>query len=365
MRVSRVTFAALDTYSLVGGLQNFNRRVIRSLSALGARPNIHLMRDTPKDLPPGMDAKIMGHGACHLCFVKGVLQSVRSADVLLLGHINILPVGVLAKVFNPRLKLVLFVHGDEVWNDPIYRRMRWYEPFLVRSLAHIASVSDYTANVMAREFGVPRDRFVVFPNAVDPLPQPPGGPSETETILVVTRLAAHDGKKHVDSVIRAFAAISARRPNARLDVIGDGVLRASLEELAHSLSVSERVTFHGRVSDDELAAAYARARLFVMPSNKEGFGIVFLEAWLRGLPVICGSEGASREIISDGIDGFVADPMDIACLAEKIELLLSDRERAIEMGAAGRMKVLSHYLHGNFELRLREVLLSTHGSEAR
>lgn len=352
----RCVFAALDTYSCVGGLQQFNRRVIRSLAALPWYPEVHLMRDTLEDLPDSLDANMYGHGDCHSCFIRGVLKSSKSAELLLLGHINLLPVGVLAKVLNRKLKLILFVHGDEVWNEPASRPRRWYELQLSHFLDRVVSVSDYTAGVMSREFRIPREKFSLLPNAVDQLSQPPRGPGGAENILVVTRLASHDGRKHIDSVLRAFALMTSRRPDAILEVIGDGVLRPRLEELAHSLNLSDRVVFHGRVSDEELAAAYARARLFVMPSNKEGFGIVFLEAWLRGLPVICGSQGASKEVISDGIDGFVTDPKNIESLAEKIELLLSDGGRAREMGKNGYEKVMDRYLDAHFRANFERAL---------
>jgi phosphatidylinositol alpha-1,6-mannosyltransferase len=351
-------FCALDTFSKVGGIQSFNQRVIRSLGSMNRSFRVHLMRDKLIDLPDDISRNISAHGACRLCFIVGVLRSILSADTLLIGHINLLPIGALAKILNPNLKTILFVHGDEVWNNPMFRKRRWYEPLLVKVLDRVASVSQYTANVMAQEFGVDTGLFVIFPNAVDPPTYDIARSPSNQNVLVVSRLAEHDAQKHVDAVIKAFGMIASQAPLSKLEIVGDGVLRPQLEELVLSLGLSDRVIFHGRVSDTDLAHAYARARLFAMPSNKEGFGIVFLEAWLRGLPVICGSEGASREIISHGLDGFVVDPRKLEELADRIVGLLADYAQAERMGQQGFEKVHSRYLGSHFRENLL-VLLSS------
>ena len=69
-----------------------------------------------------------------------------------------------------------------------------------------------------------------------------------------------------------------------LEIVGDGVLRPGLESLAAQIGVERSVRFLGRLADEDLKNAYARASVFAMPSSKEGFGIVYLEAWQFGLP---------------------------------------------------------------------------------
>ncbi|TNM65319.1 glycosyltransferase family 4 protein [Aliirhizobium smilacinae] len=357
----KVGFLALDTWSRVGGLQRFNQRVISNLASAAeegrlSRPVMHVMRDVSSDLPSLTAADLKGYGPNRLAFIRAALVSASKLDIMFLGQVNLLPVGWMAKQLNRKLKLAMFVHGVEVWNDPIYRKKRFYEPTMLRAVDRIASVSDYTANVMAKEFGVNRAKFSILPNAVDgPIEITPRSSTEP-MLLCVTRMAPHDHGKRVDSVLRAFSKLTSGFPDSRLEIIGDGPLRPELEKLAHDLGVAERVLFRGRVSDEELDRAYRRARAFVLPSVKEGFGIVYLEAWKYGLPVICSNAGASHEIISHGGDGFVVDPSDIDRLADHMGVLLSDLDRGATMGQAGAEKLREKYLNDSFRLNLLTLL---------
>jgi phosphatidyl-myo-inositol dimannoside synthase len=96
------------------------------------------------------------------------------------------------------LPILLFVHGDEVWNDPRHRNKHWYETWFLRALTKIVSVSAFTAGTMAREFNVPLAKFGLLPNAVDPLkPLPSPSMRQPATILTVTRLGSSDREKNV------------------------------------------------------------------------------------------------------------------------------------------------------------------------
>jgi glycosyltransferase involved in cell wall biosynthesis len=175
-------------------------------------------------------------------------------------------------------------------------------------------------------------------------------------LLTVSRLDPHDQGKNIDAIIRAMPAVLERRPGARLQIVGDGALRAELETLAGELGVGGSIDFLGRVGDDALEEAYRQARVFVLPSEKEGFGIVYLEAWQRGLPVICGTGDAGHEIVADGEDGFAVDPADVAALAGRMAELLDDPAQADRMGLAGYRKVRANYLDRHFRKVLGEVI---------
>jgi glycosyltransferase involved in cell wall biosynthesis len=172
----------------------------------------------------------------------------------------------------------------------------------------------------------------------------------------VTRLAAHDHGKNIDKVLRAIARLVADIPQLHYTISGDGVLRPQLETLSRELGIQEHVTFSGRVDDAALSEAYSRASVFVMPSEKEGFGIVFLEAWQRELPVICGIKDAACEIITDQVDGFAVDPHNIEALAARISYLIAHPKEARSMGLAGADKVRANYLDTAFQRRLGEIL---------
>ncbi len=354
---SRVLVVATETYSLRGGLQQFNRRLINilgELSADGGHFTALVMRDPPASLPRLEAGELRSVGSA-AGMMRDVLLQARQADTLFIAHINLLPAALVARMINPGIRTVLMVHGVEVWNDPAYRRRRFYEPSMLRLIDRVASVSRFTAEVMEREFSVPASKFILLPNAVDRLAPSPAmerGP----VVLAVSRLAPHDRGKNIGAVIRAMELVVRARPDARLEIVGDGELRAELEALAGSLGLAEHVRFLGRVDDAALARAYGRAAVFALPSSKEGFGIVFLEAWQHRLPVICGTEDAAHEIVSHGEDGFAINPRDAPLLAGWIEMLLNNPARAAQMGRSGAEKVARHYLNDNFRQNLSNLL---------
>lgn len=362
----RIVLCALETYSKIGGLQNFNRRVIRNLAERARERRdpplrVLLLRDQSASIPCAAGAEVAGIDRRMAFFLAASRAALAPATLFLVGHINLLPLAALVRCLRPRLPILLFVHGDEVWNDPRHRAKRWYESWLLRGVTRIASVSSFTAKTMAREFAVPPEKFVMLPNAVDKLSPVPGAPPrERATILTVTRLGSGDREKNVGQVVRAVAKLNRSLPGLRYEVAGDGPLRPELETLARDLGAADAVTFLGRLTDAELDAAYGRAAVFAMPSSKEGFGIVYLEAWQHGLPVICSAVGAPSEIVADGVDGFAVDPADVALLAKKLRLLLSRPELARQMGERGRQKVEAQYLNAAFRANLDKIVDELH-----
>ena len=361
MTLPSVLFLGLATYSHVGGLQNFNRRVIANLGALVAGGTIgqavvHLMDDRAADLPDIPGVTLYGLGRDRLTMIRRTLTASRRADVLLVGHINLLSVAWLVRRLRSDLKTVLFVHGDEVWNDAL-RPRRSHEPWMLQCIDRIASVSAYTARIMGEQYRVPDDRFMIFPNAIDDFTDPPPRDTRGRHILCVTRIGEGDRRKHVDQLIRAVGLLRDRGRPATLTHVGDGTLRGELDALARALSLDEAVHFAGRVTDVELARLYSVADVFALPSSKEGFGIVYLEAWSRGIPVLCGEKGAPHEIIEDGVDGLIANEDDPADIADKLDDLLS-RPDAARMGRRGLDKVRARYLNANALDNLHRLVTS-------
>lgn len=284
-------------------------------------------------------------------FIATTLAASIRAEVVLIGHINLLPLAMLVRLVRPSARVILFAHGIEVWGDPAYRPVRRWERAMIRYVVHrVAIVSRFSKDAMAAAFALDDCKFVLFPNAVDVPDSPAGGAGSV--ILAVARLGTGEREKHVDKLVRALPSL----PGARLLVIGDGPLRQELRDLAVALGVSERVELPGAVDEAGLARAYARARVFALPSSKEGFGIVYLEAWARGLPVVGSCFGGAGEVITDGVDGFTVNPEDGAALAAALGQLLQDRVLADRMGTAGRRKVEQRYSAAAFTTNLAALL---------
>lgn len=354
---ARALFIGLAAYGAHGGIQRFNRRVVDALARSDVQASALFLADDTQACLAAAPAQVSVEGASGRRgpFLRRFLARSRSVDVLFVGHINLLPFAVLFRLLRPKTRVILFAHGVEIWGDPAYRSPRKWEPRALRfAVDKVAIVSAYSRDLMGRAFAYPLSRFSLFPNAVDLQPRKeqerPG-----RTVLTVSRLAASEREKHIDKLIRAMPAVLERVPDARLAIIGDGALRAELEALAGTLGVVGNVDFLGFVSDEELSRAYDEAAVFALPSSKEGFGIVYLEAWLRGLPVIGSQFGAAAEVIADGRDGFTVNPEEIDGVADAMATLLTDRERAADFAAAGRTKVEEKYSFERFTHNLQAL----------
>ena len=123
------------------------------------------------------------------------------------------------------------------------------------------------------------------------------------------------------------------------------------------------MSFVGAVSDAERDRWVARARVFAMPSRLppggvggEGFGIVYLEAAARGLPVVAGNVGGAVDAVVDGVTGLLVDPADPAAVADALVALLTDRERAEALGRAGAERA-REFAWPEIARRVEDVLL--------
>lgn len=360
---SEVLFIGRSAWAEHGGIQRFNRRVAAGLENNGLNATVMMIVDARGEMPDdtagvryrGFEAKIGD-------FASAFARATRKADVLLVGHINLMPFAALYKVLRPRGKVILFAHGIEIWNDPRYRKARFYEPALLPwAVNKVAVVSRYSQGLMAKGFSLPPGRFSLFPNAINLPSARPDCARSGANILVVSRLGANEAEKHVDKVIRALPLVRKAVPDAMVTIVGDGPLRAGLEALAGQLDVAEHVRFAGFVSDAELDEAYSQASVFALPSSKEGFGIVYLEAWARGLPVVASRFGAAPEVVGDGIDGFTVDPEDIAALADRLARLLADKALSVRFAAAGWEKLEQAYSDEAFAERLGKLCMQGEG----
>ena len=142
------------------------------------------------------------------------------------------------------------------------------------------------------------------------------------------------GKGHADA-LRAFARVVREETSARLIIAGDGPLQRSIENLAISLSIGERVKLLGYRKD--VPALLAASDAFVHPSLGEPFGLSILEAMAAGRPVIAYRDGGPSEVIQDG--GILVAPGDIAGLTEAMLRLARDPDLAARMGRIAQQDV--------------------------
>lgn len=148
-------------------------------------------------------------------------------------------------------------------------------------------------------------------------------------------------QKHFDVTLRAFARLKKEYPAAQFTVVGQGSEREALEALADELGVSKSVHFLGQLPNEAVLAEMSKAQFFCMPSVREGFGIVYLEAMASGCVAI-GTEGEGiADLIESGKNGFLVPPEDSEAIWRVMQRCLQHPAEAEAIAARGRKDALS------------------------
>jgi glycosyltransferase involved in cell wall biosynthesis len=341
-----------------GGIERILRLYLKAVCELSGeddRVALAVLNDaalTADQLRPFATAAlgpVVAGGRRRISFTLRTLLLARHTDRLVCGHANFLPVLRLVRLVNRRAKQVLVAHGTEVW-----RPFRAGEQAALRQLDAILCVSDYTRQqLLARCPGLDPARCHVQFNALDPSfaiapAAPPAGVAGR--ILAVSRLAFADAYKGIDQLIRALPAVRAAHPEAHLRIVGDGDDRPRLTTLAAECGVTSCTEFLGRIDDAALRAEFASCRLFALPSTREGFGLVFLEAMAHGRPCLGVRAGGAPEVL-DADTGVLVAPDDVAALAHGAGTALSRTWDAGRILARARA-----FSYSPFQARLASLL---------
>jgi glycosyltransferase involved in cell wall biosynthesis len=157
-------------------------------------------------------------------------------------------------------------------------------------------------------------------------------------------------------LIDALDILRFRHPKLRLVFVGGGAALSDWREEARRRGVHERVTFTGRISDRELAEYYSTATLFAMPSENEGFGLVYAEAMAYSLPCVGSDWDAATEVISHGETGLCVPAHNSTALAGALSELLEDRGLRESMGRSGRLRFEKNFTAGVYREKLLVAL---------
>jgi phosphatidylinositol alpha-1,6-mannosyltransferase len=332
-----------------GGIQRYIERLAEHLQASGAQVTVVAPAAAGS---AGSDAgrpyrvvrvPCRGRISGVLCLLGGLLFArLKARDEISLAS-SWFPAGVAAALLPRALRgrLAVLAHGTELASRGKGVRvalMRW-----VFRRADVLIANSYFTARRVRAAGVDNAINVAY-CGVDPAAErrlPAGEP----TILSVGRLIARKG---FDRTIEAVALLGSRFPTLRYELVGDGPDRARLESLARECGVSDRVHFLGEIDDAALRSTYARAWCFAMPSRidgdeVEGFGIVYLEAAMAGLPVVAGRGCGAAEAVLENVTGVLVDPHDSQAIATALDRLLADPEHARSLGEAGRARALADF----------------------
>ena len=242
--------------------------------------------------------------------------------------------------------LVVTLQGETMMDDfdafTISQTLQTSLRAALSSAAAVTACSRFTLADAEERFGLPRHCGHIIPNGVDLAQESspdatawsdrPGKPY----LLALGRMVKNKG---FDLLIEAYGALGEQRKKVDLVLGGAGAARADLEALVTELGLADSVHFVGRLGREQVAEAMAGAEALVMPSRLEPFGIVALEGWRAGVPVVVTNRGGAPEFVDDGVTGVVVDPFNPIAFARALSDLVDDAGRRDELARAGRKKV--------------------------
>ena len=246
----------------------------------------------------------------------------------------------------------VWIHGIEVWENELRKdRLR---------AAHAASFmvvnTNYTRERAIRQDKVFESTRVCWlatleddaPLALASLDGPP-----IVTILGRLDNAAYKGHHEL---IEAWPAVVSAVPNARLIIAGGGPQLDHYRSLAKTSPVSAQIDVVGLISESALDRLWSRTVVLAMPSRGEGFGLAYIEAMRRGVPVIASIHDAGAEVNIHGLTGFNVDMTRPDDLKDSIVELLRNRDLAMRLGAAGQRRWRDHFRYSAFRERFLKEL---------
>lgn len=367
----KVLILATDIFTR-GGIARYTATLASSLGRRLGRENVDVLSffdwgyagETPEDfrLLGTVSSRKGSDVLSRLRFMgKAVRAGAGGYDLVIANHVALAPVAALLKrTFG--IPYWVACHSIEIWWGTTRARHA-----ALKKADLILPVSRYTADVLEHMKGIDAARVRVLYNAIpEELTRAlvSGGArpkTSAPMLLSVCALVRGNEFKGIDTVIEALPRVLERVPDLRYVVVGEGEIRPKLEAFAAKAGITANVRFVGEVPDAGLVELYRQCDVFVLPSRGqelrgaiggEGFGRVYVEAALAGKPVIGSCAGGAREAVLDSETGFLVDPGSVDDIAEAVLALLSDPERAAEMGAAGRKWALQHFS----ERALREAL---------
>ena len=166
-----------------------------------------------------------------------------------------------------------------------------------------------------------------------------------EDTLVIGTVKSLSIKYGIEYLLEAFQLIKNNIPEKKIKLflVGDGILKESLQRKANDLNINDDVLFYGSVPHAKVPEIYNMIDIAVFPSIWESFGVSNLEAAACEVPQVASNIGGFPEIIEDGITGFLVEPKNPVAIAEKVTELINDESLRKKIGKAARKKVIAEF----------------------
>lgn len=350
-----------SAFRTIGGIETFNRALLKALDEIAIKHQLRVQVLSLLDHGPKAHGylnsgrvRLRGFSGNRVSFGWEALIAARKASSVIIGHVNFSPLALAMS----GVRKDLIVYGVDV-TKPL--------PFLQRRgvsrVQRILSISSYTARCLLKENRLAAE-LLIFPITLDPhydfsslentrekLHLPNG-----RMILTVSRMDASDSYKNINRLIEALPGVLEKIPDAFCVIVGDGNDKCHLQQLSINLGIASRVIFTGFVSASVLPSYYQRCDVFALPSTREGFGIVFLEAMRHAKACLGANAGGVPEVVQNGVTGILVDPECTDGIRNALVQLLRDEAVRRTMGELGRERLLQNFSFAKFRERLEGLL---------
>lgn len=331
-------------------------------ATVGGSATALILNDRPADLDDRYyrpNDVVVGFARSKSKFIASALRAaIRTRpDLIIVGHVNFAPLGMPISTLCPRAQTWYLTYGIDFW-----RRLSAVHRRALARASRIVAISDYTKRKGATVNGLGDKRIDLLPCAIDPFW--PGldeaskvrARSDHPVLLSVARLARAEKYKGIDDVIRSLVHVKRAIPDVRYVVVGEGDDGDRLAATASAEGVSGLVQFRGRLSPTDLYQAYREADVFALPSAKEGFGIVYLEAAAFCKPSIAARSGGSPEVVLDRSTGVLVDFGDVNGIAASAIELLRNTALRETLGMRARQRLLADFTFSSFYRRFATLV---------
>jgi phosphatidyl-myo-inositol dimannoside synthase len=283
-------------------------------------------------------------------------NALHRSDWIIFGHAGIAS----AQMLVPRvarLPYAVQLHGTDAWERA--------PSMAVRNATLRIAPSQYTIDRARRAFPEIGD-VALCAHGLLPDGATSGSPDETllsqlwqNSALILGRVLASERRKGHDQLLECWPRVLETVPDAQLVIAGDGDDLDRLRAKARSVGIGKSVLFCGYVSDATRKALLERVAMFAMPSQQEGFGLVYLEAMRAALPCIGALDDGATEPVVHGETGFLVRQSDRDALAHALVSMFRDVNLRRRLGAAGHRRFVQRYTFEAYRKRLRELLASS------
>lgn len=352
--MNKILFFYLNAFSQTGGIQTFNKffiSAIEDISSVNKHIDVELVSlyDDKKDAKSILPFSSLNSKKTNA--FKYMFSNAKKFDIVIFAHINLAPIALLLYLLNPKVRIVFCTHGIEIWKE-LPKYTQW-----IMNRSTILTVSSFSKQQLLKYNPSLKD-IRLFPNCIKMqdsaiILDNPYNQNEFN-ILSVSRLTKGEEEKGIDSIIKTIPLLIEKIPNLKYSIVGKGEDTLRLQEIAKKLHVEKYIDFLGFA--DDINAYYQHCDLFSLPSKKEGFGIVYLEAMQYKKPVIAVNYGGATDVVIDGETGFLCEYDDINCLSNKIIYLFKNISNREQIGENGFNRLNENFTYKYFVTRLKELL---------